>query len=71
MRQRDSELAKGWVQFVLTLWIKTVGGKQKMDSDNRIKLYIEKVICRDELFKSNWGTICPPVEMQAADGKER
>ncbi len=30
MRQRDSELAKGWVQFVPTLWVETAGGKQKM-----------------------------------------
>jgi DNA-damage-inducible protein D len=30
MRQRDQELAKGWVQIVHTLEIKTSGGKQKM-----------------------------------------
>ncbi len=30
MRQRDSELSKGWVQFVPTLWVETAGGKQKM-----------------------------------------
>ncbi|MDP2891355.1 MAG: hypothetical protein Q8P34_20615 [Bacteroidota bacterium] len=29
MRQRDKELAKGWVQFVPTLWQETAGGKQK------------------------------------------
>ena len=27
MRQRDNELAKGWVQFVPTLWVETAGGK--------------------------------------------
>ena len=30
MKQRDKELAKGWVQFVPTLTVQTVGGKQKM-----------------------------------------
>ena len=29
MRQRDLELAKGWVQFVPTLLVATSGGKQK------------------------------------------
>jgi hypothetical protein len=31
MRQRDPELAKGWVQFVPTLWVDTTGGRQKMN----------------------------------------
>lgn len=31
MRQRDPELAKGWVQIVPTLWVDTEGGKQKMN----------------------------------------
>lgn len=30
MRQRDDELAKGWVQIVPTLWVETAGGKQRM-----------------------------------------
>jgi len=30
MRQRDKELAKGWVQIVPTLWVETSGGKQRM-----------------------------------------
>jgi DNA-damage-inducible protein D len=30
MRQRDEELAKGWVQIVPTLSVDTAGGKQKM-----------------------------------------
>lgn len=34
MKQRDLELAKGWVQFVHTLVIKTSGGKQKMNCAN-------------------------------------
>lgn len=34
MRQRDIELAKGWVQFVPTLIVETSGGKQKMGCAN-------------------------------------
>lgn len=34
MRQRDTELAKGWVQIVPTLWVGTEGGRQKMNCAN-------------------------------------
>ena len=34
MRQRDIELGKGWVQFVPTLAVDTIGGKQKMGCAN-------------------------------------
>jgi DNA-damage-inducible protein D len=34
MRQRDEELAKGWVQIVPTLWVETDGGKQRMSCAN-------------------------------------
>ena len=35
------------------------------------KDYIKKMKKRDPALNSNWGTICPLVEMQAADGKKR
>lgn len=34
MRSRDQELAKGWVQFVTPLAIKTTGGTQKLNCSN-------------------------------------
>ncbi|MDX2247445.1 MAG: Bro-N domain-containing protein [Bacteroidia bacterium] len=34
MRQRDPELAKGWVQIVPTLLVETAGGRQKMGCAN-------------------------------------
>ncbi|MEK7159653.1 MAG: Bro-N domain-containing protein [Patescibacteria group bacterium] len=34
MKQRDLELAKGWVQIVHTLEVATGGGKQKMNCAN-------------------------------------
>ena len=36
-----------------------------------VKQYIKKMLSRDDQLKSNWGTICTPVEMVAADGKNR
>ncbi|MBX3162985.1 MAG: phage antirepressor protein [Bacteroidetes bacterium] len=36
-----------------------------------VKDYIKKMKKRDEQLNSNWGTICPLVEMEAADGKRR
>ena len=35
------------------------------------KQYIKKMRSRDEGLNSNWGTICTPLEMIAADGKRR
>ncbi len=34
MKQRDEEIAKGWVQIVHTLAIETEGGKQRMNCAN-------------------------------------
>ncbi len=36
-----------------------------------VKQYIKKMLSREEMLKNNWGTICTPVEMIAADGKKR
>jgi len=36
-----------------------------------IKQYIKRMLSRDEMLKTNWGTICTLVEMKAADGKKR
>jgi DNA-damage-inducible protein D len=36
-----------------------------------VKDYIKKIKKRDSELNSNWGTICPLVEMTAADGKKR
>lgn len=48
MRQRDKELAKGWVQFVPTLWVETAGGKQRMGCANaKGLLRIIQSICKN------------------------
>jgi len=36
-----------------------------------VKDYIKKMRKRDTELNFNWGTICPPLEMTAADGKKR
>ena len=35
------------------------------------KQYIKKMRARDPVLSANWGTICTPVQMSAADGKMR
>ena len=44
---------------------------EALTDSSDVKQYIKKMLIRDELLKSNWGTICTLVEMQAADGKRR
>ena len=34
-----------------------------------VKQYIKRMLSRDEMLRSNWGTICTLVEMETADGK--
>ncbi len=36
-----------------------------------VKQYIKRLLSRDEHLKSNWGTICTPVEMKAEDVRKR
>ena len=36
-----------------------------------VKQYVKRMLSRDEQLKFNWGTICTPIEMIAADGKKR
>ncbi len=49
------------VQDVIEILTDTVDAKD----------YIKKMKKRDTQLSSNWGTICPLVEMEAADGKKR
>jgi len=36
-----------------------------------VKQYVKRIRGRDKALNSNWGTICTPLEMIAADGKKR
>jgi len=64
VRSTWSELDEKWyfsVQDVVEILTDTVDAKD----------YIKKMKKRDMELNSNWGTICPPVEMIASDGKRR
>jgi len=64
VRTTWNETEEKWyfsVQDVVELLTDTVDAKD----------YIKKMKKRDTELNFNWGTICPPVEMIAADGKKR
>jgi len=64
VRSTWSETEEKWyfsVQDVVEILTDTVDAKD----------YIKKMKKRDLELNFNWGTICPPVEMTAADGKKR
>ena len=42
-----------------------------LTESNDPKQYIKKMRSRDPKLSANWGTICTPVQMKAADGKLR
>lgn len=44
---------------------------QIVSESKDVKQYIKKMRSRDEELSSNWGTICTPLKMLAADGKMR
>ncbi len=44
---------------------------QLLTDTSDVKDYIKKMKKRDAEINSNWGTICPLVEMEAADSKKR
>ncbi|NVN96342.1 MAG: Bro-N domain-containing protein [Bacteroidetes bacterium] len=53
-------------------WYFSVQDVVKVLTDSSdVKQYVKRILSRDEQLKSNWGTICTPVEMEAADGKIR
>lgn len=64
VRSEWNEQEQKWyfsVQDVIEILTDTVNAKD----------YIKKMKKRDPELNSNWGTICPLVEMEAADGKRR
>ena len=44
---------------------------QILSESKDVKQYIKRMRSRDEKLNSNWGTICTPLQMLAADGKMR
>jgi len=44
---------------------------QILSESKDVKQYIKKIRKRNTVLNANWGTICTPVEMVAADGEKR
>jgi len=44
---------------------------QLLSESKDIKQYIKKMRSRNSELNSNWGTICTPIQMMAADGEMR
>ncbi len=44
---------------------------EALTDSNDVKQYIKRMRSRDPELSSNWGTICTPLEMIAADGRKR
>ena len=53
-------------------WYFSVRDIVQILSDSKdVKQYIKKLRSRDPELRTNWGTICTPLPMIAADGKKR
>ncbi|HOW51026.1 MAG TPA: Bro-N domain-containing protein [bacterium] len=44
---------------------------EALTDSNDVRQYIKKLRSRDSMLNSNWGTICTPLDLIAADGKLR
>jgi DNA-damage-inducible protein D len=60
-----------WNEFDQKWYFSIQDVVQLLTDTTDVKDYIKKMKKRDAALNSNWGTICPLVEMTAADGKKR
>ena len=60
-----------WNEFDQKWYFSVQGVVQLLSDTTDVKDYIKKMKKRDAELNSNWGTICPLLEMIAADGKKR
>lgn len=52
-------------------WFSVVDVVGALTDSADTKQYIKKMRTRDDALHSNWGTLCTPLHMTAADGKQR
>src|SRR6266581_2008982 len=52
-------------------WFSVADVIETLTESANVKDYIKKMRKRDLELNSNWGTICPPLELIAPDGKKR
>ncbi len=67
----SKQIRSVWNETELKWYFSVQDVVEVLTDSSDVKQYIKKMISRDEQLKNNWGTICTPVEMKAADGKRR
>jgi len=67
----SKQIRSVWNEFDQKWYFSVQDVVQLLTDTTDVKDYIKKMKKRDPELNSNWGTICPLVEMIAADGKKR
>ena len=66
---QDKQIRRAWMN---EQWYFSIADVVEFLTDSvDVKQYIKRMRQRDPLLNRNWGTICTPVQMLAADGKQR
>ena len=68
---QDKKIRSVWNDEEEQWYFSVVDVVEALTNSNDPKQYIKRMRSRDEGLNSNWGTICTPLEMIAADGKRR
>ena len=68
---QDKKIRSVWNDEEEQWYFSVVDVVEALTDSNDPKQYIKRMRSRDEGLNSNWGTICTPLEMIAADGKRR
>ena len=67
----NKKIRSVWVEAEEEWYFSVVDVVGALTDSTDPKQYIKKMRSRDQELNSNWGTICTPLEMIAADGKRR
>ena len=66
---QDKQIRRAWMN---EQWYFSIADVVEFLTDSvDVKQYIKRMRQRDPLLNRNWGTICTPVAMIAADGRRR
>jgi prophage antirepressor-like protein len=68
---QEKKIRSAWDEEEQQWYFSVVDVVEALTDSSDPKQYIKRIRSRDEDLKSNWGTICTPVEMTAEDGKKR
>jgi len=68
---QSKQIRSNWIEEEQKWYFSVQDVVEVLTDSADVKQYIKKMLSRDEQLKSNWGTICTLVEMEAADGKKR